>query len=436
MQSSSPHSQRMLIVPVIVPKASLTPSIWSFTFRKRVSFRPIRSVRWSTRSMLPRSPPKEYLRLVETPAQEVAMAVKVLRCPYVWVKVGGHPCWRVQKALDEQGVEYEVVRLPFRKSKRDHVQQVSGQQSYPVIQFEDGSVYREASKGIEEEVERGVRIPLGRGFAGRVAAQVAPVVIEDVDRADIFNPILREKGIKSLLGAPLTVSGDVIGVVHVGTLTHRAFTPDDVDLLERVAERAALAIEHERLFEAEQAASERLHKLLLVTDAALSHLSLNALLDELLLRIRDILEADTAAFLMLDETRGDLVARAAKGIEEEVERGVRIPLGRGFAGRIAAERAPVVIEDVDHGEVLNPILREKGIKSLLGVPLLARGRVLGVVHVGMLRPRHFTPEDVELMQRAAERGALGVERALLYEELRHLDAVRHQFISIASHELR
>ena len=293
-----------------------------------------------------------------------------------------------------------------------------------------------AAKGIEEEVERGVRIPLGRGFAGRVAAQVAPVVIEDVDRADIFNPILREKGIKSLLGAPLTVSGDVIGVVHVGTLTHRAFTPDDVDVLERVAERAALAIEHERLFEAERAATERLHKLLLVTDAALSHLSLNALLDELLLRIRDILEADTVAFLMLDETMGELVARAAKGIEEEVERGVRIPLGRGFAGRIAAERAPVVIEDVDHADVLNPILREKGIKSLLGVPMLARGRVLGVVHVGTLVPRHFTPEDVELMQRAAERGALGVERALLYEELRHLDAVRHQFISIASHELR
>jgi K+-sensing histidine kinase KdpD len=293
-----------------------------------------------------------------------------------------------------------------------------------------------AAKGIEEEVERGVRIPLGRGFAGRVAAQAAPVVIEDVDRADIFNPILREKGIKSLLGAPLMVNGQVIGVVHVGTLTHRAFTPDDVELLERVAERAALAIEHERLFEAEQAARERLHKLLLVTDAALAHLSLNALLDELLLRIRDILDADTAAFLMLDDMTGELIARAAKGLEEEVERGVRIPVGRGFAGRIAAERTPVVIEDVDHADVLNPILREKGIRSLLGVPLLAGGRVLGVVHVGTLAPRRFTPEEVELMQRAAERGALGVERALLYEELRQLDALRHRFVSIASHELR
>jgi K+-sensing histidine kinase KdpD len=308
--------------------------------------------------------------------------------------------------------------------------------AFLMLDEETDELVARAAKGLEEEVERGVRIPLGRGFAGRVAAQAAPVVIEDVDSADIFNPILREKGIKSLLGAPLTVNGRVFGVVHVGTLSRRSFTPDDVELLERVAERAALGIEHERLFEAEQAASERLHKLLLVTDAALSHLSLTALLDELLLRIRDILEADTAAFLMLDEPSGELIARAAKGIEEEVERGVRIPVGRGFAGRIAALRAPVVLEDVDHADVLNPILREKGIKSLLGVPLLARGRVLGVVHVGTLTPRRFTPEEVELMQRAAERAALGVERALLYEQLRHLDAVRHRFISIASHELR
>ena len=61
-----------------------------------------------------------------------------------------------------------------------------------------------------------------------------------------------------------------------------------------------------------------------------------------------------------------LHARAAKGIEEEVEQGVRIPLGRGFAGRIAAERRAIAIPDVDHADILNPILREKGIKSLLG----------------------------------------------------------------------
>src|ERR671922_131678 len=150
--------------------------------------------------------------------------------------------------------------------------------------------------------------------------------------------------------------------------------------------------------ETPDAAAERLRKLLLVTDAALAHLSLEDLLDELLTRIREILDADTAAFLMLDERANELVARAAKGLEEEVVQGVRIPVGGGFAGRIADERHVVAVDDVDHADVLNPILREKGIKSLLGAPLLARGRVLGVVHVGTLTPRHFDAEDAERLQ--------------------------------------
>src|ERR687885_818546 len=486
MQSILPHSQRMLIVPVNTPNASFTPSIWSFTFRKRSSFRPIRSARVSTSEA--DATPVTFVSSIREGGPDGGEAASLLqpvgedRRPPVLARaegprragnrVRGRP--RLPRGVEGHGGAHprrQAVRPVHRVASRfvadeaEHLRKLllvtdaalaplplerlldellvrirdaleAHTAAFLLLDEEAEELVATAAKGIEEEVEAGVRIPLGRGFAGRVAAQAAPVVIDDVDTADIFNPILRQKGIKSLLGAPLMVSGEVIGVVHVGTLTHRAFTPDDVDLLQRVAERAALAIDHERLFEAEQAASERLHKLLLVTDAALSHLSLNALLDELLLRIRDILEADTAAFLMLDETMGELVARAAKGIEEEVDRGVRIPLGRGFAGRIAAERAPVVIDDVDHADVLNPILREKGIKSLLGVPMLARGRVLGVVHVGTLTPRHFTPEDVELMQRAAERGALGVERALLYEELRQLDAVRHQFVSIASHELR
>src|SRR5207244_459931 len=95
-------------------------------------------------------------------------------------------------------------------------------------------------------------------------------------------------------------------------------------------------------------------------------------------------------------------ARAALGIEEEVEQGVRIPLGAGFAGRVAAEARPLVI-DVDQYGVYNPILRQKGIKSMLGVPLIVQGVSLGVLHVGTLRPRVFTRDEVDLLQLVAER---------------------------------
>jgi serine phosphatase RsbU (regulator of sigma subunit) len=103
------------------------------------------------------------------------------------------------------------------------------------------------------------------------------------------------------------------------------------------------------------------------------------------------------------------VATAAAGLEEEVRQGVRIPVGRGFAGRIAAEHRPVVLDRVDHTTVLNPILLDKGIRSLMGVPMVAGGRVIGVMHVGSLRPRQFTSEDVELLQLAADRAAAAVQ---------------------------
>jgi signal transduction histidine kinase len=183
-------------------------------------------------------------------------------------------------------------------------------------------------------------------------------------------------------------------------------------------------------------AYDTLRKLQLVTDAALSALDLEPLFDELLIRTRDALEADTCAILLLDPATNELVARAAKGIEEEVEAGVRIPVGKGFAGRIAAYRHPVVLPDVDHGDVLNPILREKGIKSLLGAPLMSRERVLGVIHVGTLRPRDFTTDDVELLELAAQRVAQGLERALVHEELIRVEELQRRFVALASHELR
>src|SRR5262245_63479736 len=126
-----------------------------------------------------------------------------------------------------------------------------------------------------------------------------------------------------------------------------------------------------------------------------------------------MLAADTAAVLLLDEPTGHLVATVAQGIEEEVYQGARVPLGRGFAGRIAAGRRPVVIDDIADADVVNPVLRENGIRSLVGVPLAAGGRLVGVLHVGSVDKRRFGPGDVELLEAAGERVAEVVQASLL-----------------------
>ncbi len=154
---------------------------------------------------------------------------------------------------------------------------------------------------------------------------------------------------------------------------------------------------------------DRLRRIEAVTDTALGQLGVEELLVELLDRVSELLEVDTAAVLLLDASGQYLVATAARGVEEEVRQGVRIPLGKGFAGRIAALKEPVALEHVDHTNVLNPILYEKGIRSLLGVPLMSGGEVIGVLHVGSLSVRRFTHEETELLQLAGDRVALATQ---------------------------
>lgn len=150
-------------------------------------------------------------------------------------------------------------------------------------------------------------------------------------------------------------------------------------------------------------AKSELRRVDAILDADLAELDAPALLDQLLERIQQVLAVDTVAVLLHDPESHMLVAHAARGLEEEVRQGVRVPVGRGFAGRIAAERTPVILDDVGPNSVVNPILYRRGIKSMLGVPLVAAGSLVGVMHVGSLTDRQFTADDSRLLQMAGDR---------------------------------
>ncbi|MEK6272330.1 MAG: glutathione S-transferase N-terminal domain-containing protein [Actinomycetota bacterium] len=93
------------------------------------------------------------------------MPVKLHRCSNMWVKVEGHPCWRVQKALDEAGVEYEVVKHSgLRRGKRTEYIELTGQKLLPAIELEDGTVIREESKDLAARIREG-RLRQGSGPA-------------------------------------------------------------------------------------------------------------------------------------------------------------------------------------------------------------------------------------------------------------------------------
>ncbi len=324
-----------------------------------------------------------------------------------------------------------------------------------LVSDDDAYLTLYAARGPEEDVTGKVRIPMGHGVAGSIAASARPCIIDDLSQVEVENPLLRATA-RSLLGVPLLLRERVIGVIHIDSARPRHFTDEDSQLLQVIASRVSLAIEHARLYEAERAArreaeevTRRLEALQSVSDVAMEHARLGTLLCAVLLHIQRAMEVDNVAILLPEANAKDLALYSVRGPEEAVMGKVYVPIGEGVAGTIAARREPLIVENLAAVPVSNPFLREH-FTSLLGVPLLHEGQLIGVIHVDSVLPRRFTGDESQLLQMLADRIAVAIARAKQYEraQVGRVQAERQvavlcdatermdEFLGIASHELR
>ena len=209
---------------------------------------------------------------------------------------------------------------------------------------------------------------------------------------------------------PLVGRGGPMGVLAL-CCPEDAYAEEDRSLLETMVWQAGQALERARLVDSEARGRDRLARVLAVSDAALGWLDSDEALAGMLRRIREAVNADSVSLLVRE---GEVLrVRATDGLERIPEEQVLIPVGQGFSGRIAAERAPLVVEDIPGFRVVSPWLRDR-LHSVVGVPILRGDDVLGVLHAGSAASRSFGPEDVELLTLVATRVGGALERAQLF----------------------
>ncbi|HYZ30161.1 MAG TPA: SpoIIE family protein phosphatase, partial [Thermoleophilaceae bacterium] len=213
---------------------------------------------------------------------------------------------------------------------------------------------------------------------------------------------------------PVVAELRVVEIEWQGAPAYLASIRDITDRKRAEAERAHFVREQAARAEAE-AAAERMRSLLQVSEAALEHLELDALLDAVVRSVREIVKADTAALLLVGADDRYLSSRCASGLEQGRSVGTQLPIGAGFAGRVAVERRPLVLDDARATAGLEPPLDELGVGSLLGAPLIVSARTLGVLRVGALEPGRFRAQDADLLCLLADRAALAIDHARLYE---------------------
>jgi GAF domain-containing protein len=305
-------------------------------------------------------------------------------------------------------------------------------------------------------------LPIDRdSIPGRVIINRRTLHVEDLGALpedDFRARFARTIGVRTVLATPLLREGIPIGAIHIRRMEVRPFSDKQVKLLETFADQAVIAIENVRLFQELESRTRELARsvgelkaLGDVGQAVSSTLDLQTVLSTIVGHAVQLSGTDGGVIYEYDEGREEFELRASHRMEEEVFEALKatpIRLGQGATGQAATIQAPVQVADIleereSTATRVRPILARLGYRSVLAVPLLREGRIMGALTVWRKETGSFSAEVVNLLQTFATQSALAIQNARLFREIedksRQIEAAnRHksEFLANMSHELR
>jgi adenylate cyclase len=284
------------------------------------------------------------------------------------------------------------------------------------------------SKVAQGEATNEIRFPIGQGIAGHVARTGATVNIPDAYRDPRFNPDVDKKtGYRThtILCMPMkNQKGKIIGVLQVLNKRPRGdgrFTARDEELLEAFASQAAIAVENALLNEEIRKRMQTTETLLNVMRAVSSELEIDHLLQKIVGKTSEVMNADRATLFLVHRKSGELWSRVAQGANMKE---IRVPRGMGIAGHVAVSGETVNIKDAYRDPRFNPdVDKRTGYRThtILCMPLKnEQAEIIGVMQVLNKNQGVFNEEDEQLLDALGSQTAIALENSRLFEEVRFM----------------
>jgi len=274
----------------------------------------------------------------------------------------------------------------------------------------------QAAEGLPEHAPE-LRLRVGEGITGWVARTGKPARVNDVKKDPRY--IMVQPNVRSELAVPLEVQGEIRGVLNMDSDRVDAFSASDQELLEELAVQAAKVIHNTWLYEQLRLKARLFESLVNVGQTINSTLNLDEALTVITREATQLMEAKMCSVLLLDESHEWLDLRASFGAGSAYIQKPRLSVEESLLGVVVRRKKPLQVENVQVSSRYQnvEVARAEGLVSLLSVPLLFTGQVIGALNVYTWKLHSFSNEEIRILSAFAELSALAIEKARLYERI-------------------
>ncbi len=359
---------------------------------------------------------------------------------------------------------YEIDRVVSQSLELDQLLNVSLTKTIQVTSADAGWIYLlqedgetlnlRTYAGISPELaEAASKLKIGQGISGMAIKSGKPVTmdIENYPYPRLLT-LMEKDGIKSLVGIPLVAKGKVGGAMVLSNRKHRIFEKEDIDLLSSIGSQIGVAVENATLYSELKRHDETSETLFEIDRVVSQSLDLDEIFREALAKTIQVTSSDAGAIYTLEEDGKTLKLKTSSGLSMDFAGAVsELKVGTGVAGGAVLAKKPLVT-DIDHfpSRDLVPSLEKEGLVTIVGAPLMAKGRVVGAMNLGNRNRRTFSKDDLDVLASIGRQIGVAIENARLYqeaktsyeklqaayEELKSLDRMKSEFLSNVSHELK
>ena len=278
-----------------------------------------------------------------------------------------------------------------------------------------------ASKIPHRKVLGKINLKVGEGITGWVAEQNKPVAIKknayQDPRFKNFD-VLPEDRYEAFLSVPIIYKGKVSGVINVQHKHPHEYSASSVSLINAIAKQIGGVIEHARLYEETKTKAVQFDNLVKVSHSITSHRYLDEILNLIVVITAEMLNSKICSIMLLDERGEELSIKATQSLSEEYKKKPNLKVQNSLVGDVIRNKQPLIVADVREEEryFYRELAVKENLSSMVAVPMIVKGKAVGVINVYTSEPHHFTDEEVNVLQMVANQAAVAVENTKLMEE--------------------